>query len=201
VTNRPKAIGTQAETAVVHAARRHGFPGAERRALRGRHDVGDVLLCPGVILEVKGGQAARTASDALVSAWLTETERERVNAGAAVAVLVTVRPGVGPVNADRWTAHLRVGHLAQLRGWPACEPVDATPVRLALGDALAILRAGGYGDPLSDADEPDSDPAPADLCTCGHVRRIHGSRPGCDLPDDRCRAPRCSCPDFTGATP
>ena len=146
--NRPKAIGTAAETAVVRACQRLGFPGAERRALRGRHDVGDVLLCPGVVIEVKGGTAARTASDAQVIAWLAETARERVNARAAVAVLVTQRAGVGEANADRWWAHLRVGDLAQLRGWPAIGPVDVAPVRLTLGDALAVLRAAGYGDPL-----------------------------------------------------
>lgn len=32
-------------------------------------------------------------------------------------------------------------------------------------------------------------------CTCGHVERIHGTRPGLTLPDDRCRA--CPCPTFT----
>ena len=40
--------------------------------------------------------------------------------------------------------------------------------------------------------------APLPTCTCGHVRRIHGGRPGFDLPDDRCRA--CDCPRFE-ATP
>ncbi|HEY3546255.1 MAG TPA: hypothetical protein VGK17_09200 [Propionicimonas sp.] len=146
--NRPKAIGTAAETAVVRAARRLGFPNAERRALRGRHDVGDILLCPGVVLEVKGGQAARSASDGQVSAWLAETERERVNAHAAAAVLVTQRAGVGEPNAERWTAHLRLGQMAGLCGWPLSGPVDTAPLRLSLADALSVLRSAGYGEPL-----------------------------------------------------
>src|SRR5690606_5416001 len=88
MTNRPKQIGTKAETAVTRAAQTRGFPHAERRALRGRNDVGDVLLCPGVVVEVKGGDMARRASDALVAKWLLETERERINAGAEHAFLV-----------------------------------------------------------------------------------------------------------------
>jgi hypothetical protein len=39
-----------------------------------------------------------------------------------------------------------------------------------------------------------------DLCFCGHVRRMHGSRPGLVLPDLRCRAymtgTDCPCPEF-----
>lgn len=34
-----------------------------------------------------------------------------------------------------------------------------------------------------------------DRCRCGHARRIHGSRPGLELPDERCRA--CDCLTFT----
>jgi hypothetical protein len=56
MTNRSKNIGTAAETAVVKAARAYGFPGAERRALHGSTDLGDILLCPGVIVEVKAGK-------------------------------------------------------------------------------------------------------------------------------------------------
>lgn len=36
-----------------------------------------------------------------------------------------------------------------------------------------------------------------DECPCGHVRRVHGSRPGLQLPDDRCRA--CDCAGFGAA--
>ena len=31
---------------------------------------------------------------------------------------------------------------------------------------------------------------------CGHVARVHGSRPGMTLPDNRCRAARCPCLTF-----
>lgn len=158
MTNRPKAIGTTAETAVVRAARRLGFPHAERVVLHGSLDQGDVRLTPGltagVIVEVKGGNAARDASDAQVWAWLVETERERINASADVALLVTQRRGVGAANADRWWAHLRVGDLARLRDYPdAVELADDAPVRMTFASALAQLRAAGYGHPLTDLED------------------------------------------------
>lgn len=148
--NRPKAIGTAAETAVVRAARRLGFPGADRLALTGAMDRGDVGLCPGVIVEVKGGEAARSASDLDINRWLDETERERHNAGADIAFLVVQRRGVGAPNAHRWWAWWRLGWLpGPALGNPA---TDRTPVRMQLGDALVLLRAAGYGDPLERED-------------------------------------------------
>lgn len=148
MVNRPKSIGTAAETAVVRAARTRGFPGADRLTLTGANDRGDVGLCPGVILEVKGGQAAKTASDAQITAWLVETERERVNAKAHVGILVTQRPAVGAPNAHRWWAHMTT-HCLGLPGLGII-PSPAIPVRMLLADALQLLRAAGYGDPIDD---------------------------------------------------
>lgn len=147
MTNRPRARGTAAETAVVRAARVHGFPHAERVALHGAHDVGDLLLCPGVILEIKGGDAARHATDLDVQRWLDDTDRERRNAGAAVAFLVLQRPHVGLTNAHRWHAWWRLAWLADLGPHQVPAALGDTPVRTTLGDALAILRAAGYGQP------------------------------------------------------
>ena len=148
MVNKPKQLGTAAETAVTRHARTAGFPLAERRALAGGADLGDILLCPGVIVEVKAGKAAEQASDARIGAWLDETERERRNANADVAVLVTKRAGVGHTNAGRWWAHWRLTDLARLRGYPTTLTVDDAPVRMTLDSALAQLRAGGYGTPL-----------------------------------------------------
>lgn len=152
MVNRPKQIGTAAETATVRAARRLGFPGADRLALTGALDRGDVGLCPGVIVEVKGGAAAATASDAVIDAWLDETARERAHAGAEVAFLVVQRRGVGAPNADRWWAWWRLGWLDRLRVDHA-DRMDETPVRMRLGDALRVLRAFGYGDPIDPEEE------------------------------------------------
>jgi hypothetical protein len=144
MVNRPKAIGTAAETAVVRALRVHGFPHAERRALTGSQDQGDITGCPGVVWEVKGGQAARDASDHQIAVWLAETEVERINANATVGVLVVQRAGVGPANAHRWWAVMR------LDNWVAGRGTDA-PMRLLLADACELLRWAGYGEPLPNA--------------------------------------------------
>ncbi|NAE18288.1 hypothetical protein, partial [Enterococcus hirae] len=66
---RPRDIGTAAETATVRYLRTAGFPHAERRALRGTHDCGDITGTPGLAWEVKGGQAAKGASDGQVAQW------------------------------------------------------------------------------------------------------------------------------------
>lgn len=144
MVNKPKAIGTAAETAVVRVARDRGFPDAERLALAGAQDLGDVRLCPGVHLEVKGGHAAESASDAQVEAWLVETERELEHAGATVGALVTKRKAIGNGNADRWWAHVRSSWWDRMRG---VEPGGPDyPVRMTLSDLLCQLRASGYGE-------------------------------------------------------
>lgn len=150
MVNKPKNIGTAAETAVVRAARTRGFPGADRLTLTGVLDRGDVGLAPGVIVEVKGGQAARAASDALIVKWLAETERERVNAGADVALLVTQRPGIGAPNAHRWACHMWAGTFLQLVAATAAVtvPDPHAPIRMTFDSALALLRARGYGQPI-----------------------------------------------------
>lgn len=169
MVNRPKNIGTAAETAVVNTCRRLGFPGAERRALHGATDLGDILLCPGVVLEVKGGAAAKDASDLDIERWLDETETEWTNANAEVAVLVVQRRGAGAPNAHRWWAWWRLGWLTTTLGYDEprnTEPWDDAPIRMRLDDALHVIRAAGYGNPL------DSDGTPGTFGTL----RVRGAR-------------------------
>lgn len=152
--NKPKAIGTKAETAVARYLQAHGFPHAERRSLRGVLDAGDITGCPGVCIEVKGGDTAKSASDLLVADWLAETETERVNAGAHVGVLVLQRRGVGLANAGRWWAVMRLGDVLDAAvtaaaGQGVWRDYDA-PVRMLLADAVRLLRGAGYGQPLLD---------------------------------------------------
>jgi len=151
MTTRSKDIGTRAETAVVRAARTRGFPGADRLTLTGAHDRGDVGLCPGVIVEVKGGEAARAASDAQIERWLGETNIEAMHAGADVAFLVVQRRGVGAANAHRWWAWWRLGWLDALRADEIPDDIDPIPVRMLLGDALQLLREAGWGEPIEEA--------------------------------------------------
>lgn len=152
--NRPKQIGTSAETAVVRAIRTRGFPHAERRALAGALDLGDLTGTPGICWESKGGDAAKDASDGQIAAWMVETERERVNAGASIGVLVTQRRGVGAANAHRWWAWLPLWQVAELaNGTDFYVHANARniPVRMLLDDACTLLRAAGYGEPLPEA--------------------------------------------------
>ena len=144
-----RAIGTDAERAVVRYLQATGWPAAERRALRGRQDAGDITGTPGICWEVKARK--RPISDTDVAAWLAETETEAAAADAEIGVLVVRRPGVGEGNAGRWWAYMRLGtaailHVALVN--PAPETRNGPPVRMLLGDAVRLLRTAGYGEPL-----------------------------------------------------
>ena len=65
-----KTKGTAAETAVVRFLQANGYPHAERRALAGAQDRGDVAGIPGLVIEVKA--AARME----LAAWVEEAHRE-----------------------------------------------------------------------------------------------------------------------------
>jgi hypothetical protein len=87
MTNRSKSKGTAAETAVVDYLRARGFPYAERRAMRGNNDQGDISGLPGVVIEVKACREMALAE------WVDEAETERCNAGADLAVVWHKRRG------------------------------------------------------------------------------------------------------------
>lgn len=96
MTRRPKDIGTELESWVADHAERHwAFPDAKRPGQRGSKDEGDIWLNRYAMLECKAGDAAMDASDAQIVAWLEETERERVNAGARFGALVVKRRHFG----------------------------------------------------------------------------------------------------------
>ena len=139
MVNKPKRIGTAGESAARDFAQLNGFPWADRRPLKGNKDEGDLLLSPGLIAEVKSGDKARNASDQQVTRWLQETETERVNANADLAVLILTR-WRKPV--ERWWAITQT---------PAIEiPGPVVQVRMYLGDFLTYARHLGYGTPLED---------------------------------------------------
>ena len=68
-----KRKGTAFESAVVEFLRTHGFPYAERRALRGVRDCGDVAGVIGWTLELKNHRAMDLGT------WATEAEKEAMN--------------------------------------------------------------------------------------------------------------------------
>ena len=146
--SRSKDIGTKAESAVVAVLRAHGFPTAERSALHGAHDQGDITGTP-ACWEVKGGHAAEQASDGQVLAWMAELDTECVNKGADLGVLVMKRKGVGHGNAERWWAVMWLADLEPAdKGRMTMDDIYALsriPVRMTLADACRVLRALGYG--------------------------------------------------------
>lgn len=83
--NASKRAGTAFESAVVGYLQEHGFPYAERRALRGTKDCGDIAGVPGVVIECKA-----TRSIDLATA-MNEAEAERCNAEAELGVAVIKR--------------------------------------------------------------------------------------------------------------
>lgn len=136
----PRDIGTAAETAVVRYLRTAGWPHAERRALRGHADAGDITGTPGLAWSIKAGAYARYPSDRQITEWLDELDTQRAHAGADHGILITRRYNVA--DPARWWAWARVSSLATLVGgaWPA-EGWATTH----LGQAVTVLHAAGYG--------------------------------------------------------
>ncbi len=137
MTRRPKDIGTAGETAVVKYLQSSGFPHAERRALHGNTDMGDITGTPGLVWEVKAGEAAMTASDNQVCAWLRETATECDNAGAEMGTLVVQRRRKNPRD---W--------------WAVTADTNGHPIWQRLSDHVLYLRAIGYGTPTGEDGVP-----------------------------------------------
>jgi hypothetical protein len=75
--SRERQRGTAWESEIVRYLQAEGFPYAERRALSGARDKGDLTGLPGVVVEAKN--ESRTD----LSGWLNEAHTERDNAGAS----------------------------------------------------------------------------------------------------------------------
>ena len=84
-----KVVGTRFETAVVGYLKTRGAPHAERRALNGKLDRGDIAGMPGVVHECKAGVRYDLAG------WMRELEVEVVNDNAAIGLLWVKRKGKG----------------------------------------------------------------------------------------------------------
>lgn len=86
MVNRSKQKGTAAESAVVAYLCTHGFE-AERRALHGALDQGDIAGVPGVVIEVKNCKTMALAE------WVDEADTEANNASAPIGVVWHKRRG------------------------------------------------------------------------------------------------------------
>jgi hypothetical protein len=85
--SKSRAKGTAWETQIVTYLRDNGVPHAERRALGGNNDRGDIAGIPGVVVEAKSAARLELAQ------WLAEVEAERANDGAVVGVVWHKRRG------------------------------------------------------------------------------------------------------------
>jgi hypothetical protein len=140
MVNKPKAIGTKGETAICRVFQTHGFPGAERRALGGAgfgEDRGDLLICPGIVVECKWGKHAKNASLNDISRWWKETAREVRNAGAELGLLVIQRNGIGPERASLSRCFFDAGKMLQS---------EHVILEAPLITVIHLLRSQGWGD-------------------------------------------------------
>jgi hypothetical protein len=80
MVNKSKIKGTAFESAIVKALIEAGHLHAERRALHGNTDRGDIAGIPGVVIESKNVQTIT------VGAFINEAEVEKTNAGASIGV-------------------------------------------------------------------------------------------------------------------
>lgn len=87
MSNPSKRKGTAWESVIVEYLRGRGFPHAERRALAGASDRGDVAGVPGVVIEAKSCRELR------LGPWLDEAETERANDRADLGVVWLKRRG------------------------------------------------------------------------------------------------------------
>lgn len=136
MVNRPKIVGTAAETGVVTYLSENGFPGAERRSLQGSVDKGDVTGCPGLCWEVKAGRTL------CLPAWLRETEKERRNAKADYGILAIKPVGYGVTRVGKWWAsmyHLQWRELAAACG---VAPQGDPPIAGFLNEDVLPLSGG-----------------------------------------------------------
>ena len=94
--SKARVKGTRGENAVVDAMIRAGFKYAERRALNGVNDKGDITGVPGWVFEVK----YHDSYAGKLGGWVDETEVERLNAKADYGVVWHRRKGKG--SAEDW---------------------------------------------------------------------------------------------------
>jgi len=139
VANPNKNKGTAAETAVVKYAWTQGFHEAERIALAGANDQGDVVLQrnPKIIIEVKAGKSAQTASLGQISKWLDDTQRERNAAAAAHGFLIVQRQGFGNARVGDWECWT----LSDDHGVFSDLTSSFTTVMVALSEMLGAVKA------------------------------------------------------------
>lgn len=141
--SRSKDKGTFAESAVADYLKQHGWPYAERRALAGAVDKGDITGTPGLAWEVKYAGVGLKMSE-----WIQETVTERRNAGAAHGILVVKPFGYGAKRTGDWFAAMVGSDYDNLTRYPlpgltlfgmATQPYSANRLRADVTAMRAIM--------------------------------------------------------------
>lgn len=144
LVNRSRIKGTFAETGVADYLHDNGWPYAERRALAGAFDKGDITGTPGLAWEVKyAGAGLRMAE------WMGETQAEKFNCRADHGILVIKPAGRGLKRIDDWFAAMRADDFQALwmKAWasnPTLKLFERDPeayVASRLGDQLVAIQS------------------------------------------------------------
>src|SRR5688572_23748165 len=117
-----------AESAVVAYLRGNGWLYAERRALQGSLDKGDVTGTPGLVWEVKYANGGIR-----MAAWVAETEVERLNAGADYGLLVVKPAALGAKQTERWYTVMNAQSFERLQQQAIQETRGYAPAVVMLG--------------------------------------------------------------------
>lgn len=104
--SKAKQKGTAAETAVVKFLRDNGFPYAERRALHGTLDKGDITGCGPIVFEVKDHAKITLAQ------FISELQEEVQNATAQTGLCIVKKRGT--LQVKDWYAVMPVGWAVDL---------------------------------------------------------------------------------------
>ena len=103
-----KRKGTAAETALVKYLREKGFGQAERRALAGNQDKGDITGAGDLTWEVKNHGTYKLAE------WVAELQTEKTNNGTEHGVVIAKPRGIGLDSVQDWYAILPVKDFVEL---------------------------------------------------------------------------------------
>ena len=106
--SKSKQKGTVAESALADYLRFNGYPNAERRALTGANDQGDIAGTGNLVWEVKNQRTYK------IPEWLEETIQETTNAGADFGFLIIKPNGIGLKRVNDWWAVMNVDDLLGL---------------------------------------------------------------------------------------
>ncbi len=114
-----KRKGTGWETSVVQYLKENGVPHAERRALNGAKDRGDIAGIPGVVIECKNERTITLAQ------YADEVDAEATNDGAVVGVAWIKRRGkASPGDAYVLLDGATLVHLLTAAGYITEEPTQ-----------------------------------------------------------------------------